>query len=69
MSDAETILAWVVGLVAACLVWYCVYYETVQMPETYRAWIKQTGNPSHLSYQEWKALMRIEASNWTLPPQ
>lgn len=32
--------------------------ETVQMPSAFAAWEKQTGNEKHLTYEEWRSLMR-----------
>jgi len=38
---------------------YAGYYvERVQMPESYQAWVKQTGNPNKLTFREWRALVR-----------
>lgn len=30
--------------------------ETVAWPASYAAWCKQTDNPKHLTYEEWRAL-------------
>ena len=35
--------------------------QRVEMPKAFAAWVKQNGNPKELTYEEWLALMRIEA--------
>lgn len=44
--------------VLSVAIWIDVHKERVQMPEAYRAWVKQTGNPKELTYSEWRALAR-----------
>jgi hypothetical protein len=54
---AETCIALaIIGLLVAML-WSVHYKETVQMPATFAAWVKQTGNEKHLTYEEWRLLM------------
>ena len=47
----------IIGLLALML-WAVHHKETVEMPEAYAAWVKQTGNEKHLTYEEWRSLMR-----------
>lgn len=37
--------------------------ENEQMPAAFAAWEKQTGNEKHLTYKEWRALMRANQRN------
>lgn len=39
--------------------------ESVEMPEAYRAWVKQTGNPKELTFEEWRALKRADERDGT----
>ena len=43
--------------VFALSVWH---RETVTWPAAYAAWVKQTDNPKHLTYDEWRALQYSE---------
>lgn len=47
----------IIGLIVA-LIWSAQYKESVQMPAAFSAWEKQTGNEKHLTYMEWRSLMR-----------
>lgn len=57
-----TLIEWVIIatiIALSCLVaWPCYYKSTVTMPAAYQAWVKQTGNPKELTYEEWRSLMR-----------
>jgi len=35
--------------------------ETVRMPEVYALWVKATGNPKGLTYQEWRKLLECNS--------
>lgn len=40
--------------------WHHRHHEQVQLPAAYAAWCKHTGNPNHLTYDEWRAMLRAE---------
>jgi len=50
----------VAAILALFLLLFCLHYhkETVDMPKAYQAWVKQTGNPKELTYEEWRRLLR-----------
>lgn len=35
------------------------HLANVDMPEAFAAWSKHTGNPNHLTFQEWRALTKV----------
>jgi len=38
--------------------------EKVAMPAAYAAWVKHTGNPNELAYDEWRSLMNAKDRQW-----
>lgn len=40
------------------LIGTCIYDEKVRMPKAFAAWEKQTGNEKHLTFDEWRILMK-----------
>jgi hypothetical protein len=50
------VVVFAVGLIGCPYLLYqdYQYQENVRMPEAYKAWIKHTGNPGNLTYQEWR---------------
>lgn len=48
----------IIGLLAAIVLGVHHHKEKVVMPAAYSAWVKQTGNPKELSYDEWRTLMK-----------
>lgn len=61
MNIETVITTAIIGLLAAYIIGMIacdIYHEKVEMPESYRAWVKQTGNPKSLTFDEWRALVR-----------
>lgn len=62
MSTPEWVIIGTIIALMSFLVFSCYYIErykaTVTMPAAYQAWVKQTGNPKELTYEEWRSLMR-----------
>lgn len=54
-------------LLLGVLIWSAVHKERVVMKEGFQAWVKQTGNPSHLTYDEWRALWRTQGRPSDIP--
>lgn len=51
------ILAYLVFILMLCgIVFLVSWYEEAKLQKTYPVWIKQTGNPKELTYEEWKLL-------------
>lgn len=68
--ELETLLL-IAGLSLCAIMVFLVYHkETVEMPNAFAAWEKQTGNEKNLTYEEWRALMRAnETTNVILIPR
>ena len=62
--EPETWLAFIIIFTFALLVAAFVYDEKVEMPKSYRAWIKQTGNEKCLTYDEWRSLVKVNAKQY-----
>lgn len=58
ISLPEIMIVCVVVAAGLLLFWACWTYEHVTMPAGYAAWVKQTGNPQSLTYEEWRALVK-----------
>lgn len=54
----ELIFVLFIVSILALLAFDCHRRENEQMPSAFAAWEKQTGNEKHLTYDEWRALMR-----------
>jgi hypothetical protein len=63
----ETFVVTTIIVLLAATIWTGRYYVTVQLPESYRAWVKQTGNPKNLTYDEWRAFMRSQDNAQIVP--
>jgi hypothetical protein len=37
-----------------------VNYQKTELPNEYAAWVKMTGNPNNLTFEEWKSLTENE---------
>ena len=49
-------LSAIVALISLAI-WALIDEVKVQRPAQYQAWVKQTGNPKSLNYEEWSLLM------------
>lgn len=58
MCLTEWVIIAIIVALLSIVVWSCHYKATVTMPAAYQAWVKQTGNPKELTYEEWRSLMR-----------
>ena len=47
----------ILGLLAVIVVG-ALHKERTEMPAAYAAWVKQSGNPKELTYDEWRVLMK-----------
>lgn len=56
--NLEVITAVVVILIIAGAFMILLHDRKVSLPNSYKAWVKQTGNPKELTFSEWKALLR-----------
>lgn len=56
----EVIVCALILLILTGLVGFSCHRERVVMPESYRAWVKHTGNPNNLNFKEWRALIRAD---------
>lgn len=57
----ELVLA--VSIIAIFIVFGLARHKTYtekELPASYAAWVKHTGNPNHLTFEEWKALTNAE---------
>lgn len=56
MSRLEKAVMAAIVMLVLFLVWSSWYQAAVEKPKAYAAWVKQTGNPKQLTYDEWKSL-------------
>lgn len=59
----EKTIAAIIVLLLALMMWGLWYENSVDLPNAYQAWVKQTGNPNHLTYEEWNSLRRSQKDN------
>ena len=57
MFDAVVALSIIALLIIITFV--VAHLDNVEMSEAYTAWVKNTGNTQELSYEEWRALMKV----------
>lgn len=56
-------ISWIyVGLLLALFLFLvvCFFMGNPEYKETYAAWVKYTGNPKELTYDEWRMLMNSD---------
>lgn len=58
------IIAMILGAVLSV-----AYPERTPLYQSYSAWVKQTGNPNKLTFQEWEALTRVYRNGEIPMPQ
>lgn len=56
----ELVLAFsILAILLTIIVRHRTYTEK-ELPASYAAWVKHTGNPNHLTFEEWKALTNVD---------
>lgn len=55
----EKLTVFVLLTIMGIVFWSCYNEITVVRPRAYQAWIKQTGNPKNLTFEEWDDLRRV----------
>jgi len=56
-SIIEVLIVLTIIAIMSYMVVSSAYNEVTTMPTAYSAWVKQTGNPKELTYEEWRSLM------------
>ena len=61
VTRVEILIIFIILLIAILigLARYDIYTEK-ELPASYAAWVKHTGNPNHLTFKEWKALTNAD---------
>jgi hypothetical protein len=67
-SVAVEVFVLIVIIALLGFIGFSIYHkESVEMPESYQSWVKQTGNPKSLTYEEWRSLVRVKQDQEPAP--
>lgn len=62
-SGATRVEILIIFIILSILLTIVVRFKTFaekELPASYAAWVKHTGNPHHLTFEEWKALTNAD---------
>jgi len=65
-TTLEKTIAGIIVLLLAFMFWSIWYNSFVTVPRAFEAWEKQTGNPQHLTFDEWNSLRNATKDNKTV---
>lgn len=56
----EVLIAFGIIGIFCTMVYSGILYQKTHLPNGYAAWVKMTGNPNNLTFEEWKSLTETQ---------